>query len=33
MKAEIYIRAGCGYCVAAKQPLVKRNISLPPGWG
>jgi len=26
MKAEIYTRAGCGYCVAAKQLLVKRNI-------
>ncbi len=27
MKAEIYTRAGCGFCVAAKQLLVKRNIS------
>ncbi len=26
MKAEIYTRMGCGYCVAAKQLLVKRNI-------
>ncbi len=27
MKAEIFTRAGCGYCVAAKQLLVRMNIS------
>lgn len=26
MKAEVYVRAGCGYCVAAKRLLVDRNI-------
>jgi len=26
MKAEIYTSACCGYCVAAKQLLLKRNI-------
>lgn len=27
MKAEVFVRAGCGYCVAAKRLLVDRNIS------
>jgi hypothetical protein len=27
MKAEIYTRAGCCYCVAAEQLMVKRNLS------
>jgi glutaredoxin 3 len=26
MEAELFTRPGCGYCVAAKQLLVKRNI-------
>lgn len=26
MKAEIFTRPGCGYCVAAKQLLVRKNI-------
>lgn len=26
MKAEVFVRAGCGYCVAAKRLLVDRNI-------
>lgn len=26
MEAELFTRPGCGYCVAAKQLLVKKNI-------
>ncbi len=26
MEAELFTRSGCGYCVAAKQLLVKKNI-------
>jgi glutaredoxin 3 len=26
MKAEVFTKPGCPYCVAAKQLLVKRNI-------
>lgn len=27
MKAEIFVRSDCGYCVAAKRLLVAKNIS------
>lgn len=27
MKAEIFSRPGCGYCVMAKVLMVKRNIA------
>jgi glutaredoxin 3 len=26
MEAELFTRPGCGYCVAAKQLLVRKNI-------